>query len=115
MKKIVAILALLAAIAGGIWTMQSTKQITLQWDQMPAGEVWQAVRIYDLAGAQPVLLGTVPCSAGPPVNCPNSITLVVEKRAYTFVARSWDGTWESADSNSVVLAGPPKAPTNLRK
>jgi len=115
MKRLLAILAILVAITAAIIGMQSSKQITFQWDAMPAGETWQQVRLYDIAATPEALLGSVSCNAGPPVTCPNSLMVTVQRKAYQVVARSWNGDWESDNSNVVALAGPPKTPTGLKK
>ena len=114
MKKILSILPILAALAGSIIGFQSTKQLQLQWDPMPTAESWQAIRLYDISGTE-TLLGTAPCTVGTPIVCRTSMTIVVQKKAYQIVARSFDGFWESGNSNVVVLNGPPAAPTNLKK
>ena len=115
MKKILSILASLALIAGAIVGMQSTKQLQLQWDPMPTTEAWQSVRLYDVSATPEVLLGTTPCTVGTPMSCPTSIVIVIQKKAYKIVARSFDGNWESLDSNQVAVLGPPASPTNLKK
>lgn len=114
-KRILAILAMLMAIGAGIIGMQTQKQVTLSWDAMPTGETWTQVRLYDIAPTPEVLLGTANCAAGPPIVCPTTLSITVQKKAYQIVARSWNGDWESGNSNVVVLAGPPSAPTNLKK
>jgi hypothetical protein len=110
--KIPTLIVLLASVA--LLLPQTTKQITLAWDPMPTGESWQAVRIYDISAAE-TLLSTVPCQSGPPIACPTTVTITIQKRAYNFTARAWDGNWESDNSNIVILAGPPKPPGGLKK
>jgi hypothetical protein len=112
--KILSIVGIIIAVIGGMWAFQASKQITLQWDAMPAGEKWTEVRIYDTSTLPETLVSTVPCvSAG---NCPNATaTFVVSRAAHNFTARSWDGFWESADSNAVIINAPPKVPTGLIK
>ena len=77
--------------------------ITLLWDAMPVGQLWTQVRIYEGA----VLVATAATPA-------TSVTFSTTKAAHTWTARSFDGTEESLDSNSVVWA-PPVPPGHLRK
>lgn len=105
MKKIFS--SVLILFTAGIFSMQSNKVVTLTWDSMPSGEAWQEVRIYDNG----VLVVTAPCTT----SCPTSVTFNMPKAAHSYTARSWDGNWESEDSNTVIVNGPPKAPTNLKK
>ncbi len=113
-KGIVAIV--LAIAAGlGIWAYQQSRQITLTWDPMPVGQQWASLRIYDLAVTPPVMVAEIQCSIGPPITCPTEMTITMERAAHTYVARSWDGFWESGDSNSLEVPGPPRAPSGLKK
>lgn len=110
MKKALLVLAVLAA--GAIYALQAQKQITLAWDPMPVGAGWAEVRIYDISATPEVLVATAVCQSG---TCPTTVTATVQKKAYQFVARSYNGEWESDNSNVVVLPGPPSTPGNLRK
>ena len=112
MKKWLSGILLALAATWGIVAMQQTQQITLQWDPAPAGEAWTAIRIYDISAVE-TLIGTATCTA--PGTCPNTLTLTLQKKAYSFTARSYNGTWESANSNIVSVLGPPSAPTGLKK
>jgi hypothetical protein len=114
-KKIVAVIIALLAMGGWIISMQNSRQITFGWEPMPAEEKWQAVRLYDISSTPEAMLGFAPCTPGPPIVCPTSLTLTVIKKGYRIVARSWNGDLESGDSNIVVIPGPPLAPTGLKR
>jgi hypothetical protein len=105
----------LAGIAGMLGLQNGSKSITLAWDPMPVTESWQAVHLYDISVTPEVLLAAPACSVGPPIVCPTQVAITITKKPYSFVVRSWDGVWESDNSNVVPLAGGPKAPTNLVK
>ena len=77
--------------------------ITLMWDAMPAGQLWTEVRIYEGTTKVATAAGTA-----------TSVMFSATKSTHTWVARSWDGVDESADSNAVVWA-PPVPPGHLRK
>ena len=77
--------------------------VTLQWDAMPVGEDWTEVHILD-GGTQ---IAVVPGSM-------QSVTLSVEKALHTFTARSFNGIFESIDSN-VLTIRVPSPPGHLRK
>jgi hypothetical protein len=109
------IVMLLIAAGLAIWAYQTSRQLTLAWDPMPPGPAYAAVRIYDIAVDPPALVAEAQCSIGAPITCPTEMTFIMPRAAHTYVARSWDGFWESGDSNSVVIGAPPPAPTGLRK
>ena len=99
------------AILAGLWAMQ-TKQVSLSWDPMPAGEAWQTIRIYD-AG---LMVAETKCTQTEGTwSCPTTVTFELTKTAHSFTARSFDGNWESSDSNVVTVKGPPAAPGNLKR
>lgn len=113
MKRLFSVLALVVLGAVTVNT-QSLRPVTLAWDLPSDYSTWTEVRIYNaVTPATPVLLGTVKCS-GSPLVCPTEVTLNLAKATYSFIARSFDGTWESEDSNAVTLK-PPAFPPNLRK
>jgi hypothetical protein len=114
MKKLFSIIGTIIAFIFLSYAWQTSKQITLQWDAMPSGEKWTEVRIYDITQSPEVLVATSACnSAGV---CPsNSVSFTVQRAAHSYVARSYDGFWESADSNVVEINAPPKIPANLKK
>jgi hypothetical protein len=111
MKKAIITLGIIIALGLGVWSMQVSKQITLQWDAMPLDQKWTEVRIYDVAQSPEAIVATATCST----TCPTTVTFTVPRAAHTYVARSYDGFWESADSNVVTLNAPPKIPTGLKK
>ena len=78
--------------------------VTLSWDAMPGTEVWKEVRI--LEGATVVATAAMPAASVVVAN--------VTKAPHTFVARSFDGTFESDDSNAVVVT-PPVPPGHLKR
>lgn len=97
-----------------IWAFQA-RSVTLTWDGMPSDQSWTQVRIYEITPTAYTLVATAPCTLGTPNVCPTSVTFSAPKLAHSYIARSFDGTYESDDSNTVFLPGPPKAPGNLRK
>jgi hypothetical protein len=114
-KGIVAIV-LLIVVGAGIWAYNNAdRTITLGWDAMPAGQQWASVRIYDISLVPEVIVAEAQCSVGPPINCPTQVAFTMTKAAHVWVARAWDGYWESGDSNSVSVPGPPVTPSNLIK
>jgi hypothetical protein len=115
MKRLFVILACLVALVGVIIGLQSTKQVTLGWDAMPVGEHWTEIRIYDESTTPETLVTTAPCTS-PGIGCPTTSTaFIVTRTAHNYVARSFDGFWESGDSNVIVINAPPKAPINVIK
>jgi hypothetical protein len=112
MKKIISILAIIAALVIGIIAQQS-KQITLAWDAESTDQKWTEVRIYDVSQSPEALVATVTCV--PPAMCANTVTFSVPRAAHNYVARSYDGFWESGDSNVVLIPAPPKVITGLVK
>ena len=114
-----AVIVLIIAIgAGVIWAYQTnSRQITLYWNPLPAGiTTVTAVRIYDIADpASPVKVAEVSCTIVAPYTCPMEVTFAMSQAVHVYVARYWDGFWESADSNSVSVPGPVSPPTGLKK
>lgn len=93
------------------WAVRpQTKALTLAWDSMPDGEKWTEVRIYEGA----TVVATAPCQPGPPIVCPTQVTFNITRAPHVYAARSYDGFFESDDSNTVTIA-PPGKPGNLRK
>jgi len=86
--------------------------VTLAWDAMPAGESWTSVRIYERTGiVAPYTYAQVASVACP--GCTTAVVTVTAVGNHTYVARSYNGTIESADSNS-VLVNVPAPPVNLK-
>jgi hypothetical protein len=89
--------------------------VILSWDAMPSGQTWTAVRIYERVGAASPYTYTqiisIPCPS-----CTTATFTVTPVGNHTYIARSYDGTVESADSNGVVVTvtAPPVPPGNLR-
>ena len=104
MKRIlfVATVILLAAAS----TYAAT--LTFTWDPMPAGQDWTKVRLYEKSGTTYTLLTEV---AGTATQA--TVTNVIPG-AHSFVARSFDGTWESGDSSAVITGPVPNPPGNFK-
>jgi hypothetical protein len=81
--------------------------VTLAWDPAPAGQSWQKVRIYEKGAAGYVLLVEVAGDA-------TTAQISVVPGAHAWVARSFDGVWESSDSNTVTTGPVPTSPGGLR-
>jgi len=75
---------------------------------MPAGQSWQAVRIYEISGTIYTKVAEV---AG---NVTTASLQNFTPGKHVYVARSFDGTWESADSNQVSTPPIPAVPANLK-
>jgi hypothetical protein len=73
--------------------------LTFAWDPVPPDQNWIKVRLYEKSGTTYTLLIEVAGTA-------TQATITnVTPGTHSFVARSFDGTWESGDSN-VVVTGP---------
>ena len=84
--------------------------ITLTWDAMPAGQSWTAVRAYELS-----LTGQAYTKVGEVVGTVTSFKVIgATGTAHTYIVRSFDGTNESVDSNSVIVPALPTPPTGLK-
>ena len=86
--------------------------ITFVWDPAPAGQTWTKVRLYERTGTTSpygyALKGEVAGAA-------TTITITgVAPGAHTYIARSYDGQWESADSNTASTGAVPTTPGNIR-
>ncbi len=96
-------------IAAGLFASSAlAADITLAWDAMPAGQSWTAVRAYEIVGTEYVRVGEV---AG------NITTLKLSNVApgkHTYVVRSTNGQWESADSNQASTLPQPGSPGGLK-
>lgn len=90
----------------------SAADLRFEWDAAPAGQTWKTVRVYERTGAASpftyALKGEV---AGNLTTM--SITGVAPGR-HVYIARSFDGNWESADSNTAETGAVPTAPGNIR-
>jgi hypothetical protein len=82
--------------------------ITFQWDAKPSGQTWTKVRVYEKMGTTYTLLIEVNGTET------QATAANVTPGSHAFVARSFDGVWESADSNTVTTGTPPTAPGNFR-
>jgi hypothetical protein len=105
MKRLLIVIALLCLMA--LPAMAAT--LTFQWDAMPSGQTWTQVRIYEKSGTNYTLLGSTTSGTA------TSMTVSgITPGAHNFVARSYDGAWESADSNVLVTGPVPSAPGNFK-
>jgi hypothetical protein len=113
-KGVLAIVLIVAA-GLGIWAYQTSRQLTLGWDPLAAGVTTvTAIRIYDISLQTPVLVAEAACTVTP-YSCPVEVAFTMPRAAHSYVARYWDGFWESADSNAVTIPGPVNPPTGLIK
>jgi len=103
MKRIIfaVILVLIMAVAA------SAATLTFEWDPMPAGQNWTKVRLYEKSSADYTLLVEVE-------GAETRATVEITPGEHSFVARSFDGVWESEDSNVVTTGPVPDSPGNLR-
>jgi hypothetical protein len=82
--------------------------LTFAWDPKPADQNWTKVRLYEKSSTTYTLLIEV---AGTAIQ---ATVANVTPGAHSFVARSFDGTWESGDSNVVVTSPVPNPPGNFK-
>ena len=87
--------------------MAAAATVSLAWDPAPAGQSWQKVRIYEKGAAGYVLLAEVAGDA-------TTTQISVVPGAHAWVARGFDGVWESSDSNTVTTGPVPVSPGGLR-
>lgn len=103
MKRIlfaVAIVLIMAAVAGAA-------TLTFEWDPMSQGQNWAKVRLYEISGTDYALLAEVEGTE-------TRATVDIAPGEHSFVARSFDGVWESGDSNVVTTGPVPNSPGNFR-
>jgi len=81
--------------------------VSFIWDPMPAGQTWTKVRIYDVTGAVPTMKAEVAATV-------TTATVANAQPGQKYIARSFNGAFESADSNIVTLPPVPMSPTNLK-
>ena len=81
--------------------------VTLAWDPAPAGQAWQKIRIYEKGATGYTLVTEVAGDAA-------TAQISVVPGPHSWVARSYDGIWESGDSNAVTTGPVPAAPGGLR-
>jgi hypothetical protein len=96
---------------------QSTRPVNLTWDpynQATDGD-WLGIRIYEVNGTSYTLAATTNCQPGPPISCPNTISFSANKNSHYFVARSFDSSLESDNSNTVFVSGAPQPPKNVSR
>jgi hypothetical protein len=92
MKRILFIVAVFLLMAAS--TYGAT--LTFVWDPMSADQDWTKVRLYEKSGTIYALLVEVAGTAT------QATSTNVTPSAHSFVARSFDGIWESGDSNVVI-------------
>jgi hypothetical protein len=86
--------------------------VKISWDPMLAGEAWQAVRVYERIGAPPDYTFIKVAEVAGSVNLATVANVI--PGAHTYVIRSFNGTWESADSAAVVTPQIPAIPTGVK-
>jgi hypothetical protein len=104
MKRILSAAALLLLMAAPTYAAT----LTFAWDPKPADQNWTKVRLYEKSGTTYTLLIEVAGTAT------QATVTSITPGAHSFVARSFDGTWESADSNTVVTGLVPNPPGNIK-
>jgi hypothetical protein len=81
--------------------------IFLAWSPMPADQHWISVRVYERVGSVDTKIGE---SSVPD----NTFTVKdVSPGVHVYFVRSYDGTWESDNSNTVSTGGVPLSPQGL--
>jgi hypothetical protein len=104
MKRILYVAAIFLFMAASTYAAT----LTFQWDQMPTDQNWTKVRLYEKSGTTYTLLVEVAGAAT------QATVTNVTPGAHSFVARSFDGTWESGDSNVVVTGPVPNPPGSFK-
>lgn len=104
MKRIMSAAAVLLLMAASTYAAT----LTLSWDPKPADQNWTKVRLYEKSGTTYMLLVEVAGTAT------QATVTNVTPGAHSFVARSFDETWESGDSNVVVTGPVPNPPGNFK-
>ena len=104
MKRILSIAAVILLAAASTYAAT----LTFSWDPKPSDQNWTNVRLYEKSGTTYTLLIEVAGTAT------QATVMNVLPGAHSFVARSFDGTWESGDSNVIVTGPVPNPPGNLK-
>ena len=104
MKRILSAAALILLMAASTYAAT----LTFAWDPMSPDQNWTKVKLYEKSGATYTLLVEVAGTAT------QATVTNVTPGAHSFVARSFDGTWESGDSNVVVTGPVPNPPGNFK-
>jgi hypothetical protein len=104
MKRIVSAAVLLMLMSASTYAAT----LTFAWDPKPADQNWTKVRLYEKSGTTYTLLIEAAGTAT------QATVTNVTPGAHSFVARSFDGTWESGDSNVVVTGPVPNPPGNFK-
>jgi hypothetical protein len=102
MRRLLIILALLLCA-----TQAFAADVTLKWDPMPAGQAWEKVRIYEMVGTAYSLKAEVAGSA-------TQATIAnVPIGTHVYIARAYQATLESPDSNTASKSFGPSSPMNF--
>lgn len=104
MKRILSAAALILLMAASTYAAT----LTFAWDPKPADQNWTKVRLYEKSGTTYTLLIEVAGTAT------QATVTSIAPGAHSFVARSFDGTWESGDSNVVTTGPVPNPPGNFK-
>jgi len=102
MKQFLFVIVLLCLIS----TACAAAEVTLAWD-IPAGQSWTAVKVYEIIGTQYTLVATAPGTA-------TTVKFMAGAGVHEWTARSAEGEAESDDSNYVEATVKPGAPANFR-
>jgi hypothetical protein len=87
-------------------------EVKISWDAPQAGESWQAVRVYERTGTAPAFAYAKVAEADGSAALATVANVI--PGAHTYVIRSFNGTWESADSAAVVTPQIPAIPTGVK-
>jgi hypothetical protein len=104
MKRILSIAAVILLAAASTYAAT----LTFTWDPEPSDQHWTKVRLYEKSGTTYTLLVEVAASAT------QATVTNVTPGGHAFVARSFDGTWESGDSSAVITGPVPNPPGNFK-
>jgi hypothetical protein len=104
MKRIVSAAVLFMLMSASTYAAT----LTFAWDPKPVDQNWAKVRLYEKSGTTYTLLIEVAGTAT------QATVTNVTPGAHSFIARSFDGTWESGDSNVVTTGPVPNPPGNFK-
>jgi hypothetical protein len=104
MKRILSVAAVMLLAAASTYAAT----LTFAWDPMLPDQNWAKIRLYEKSGITYTLLVEVAGTAT------QATVSNVTPGAHSFVVRSFDGTWESGDSNAVVTGPVPNPSGNFK-
>lgn len=107
MKRILITLLLLVCVVRA-----QAADITFAWDPAAPGQNWEKVRLYERTGNPGAYVYTL---KGEVAGNLTTMTITgVSPGAHTYVARSYAGGWESADSNEANTGPVPSSPSGIK-